>query len=571
MLNQLRIQVRGGISERFLDESLEYVFEDLRKSRNRMDQDICDIISRNRMDNEDADDFFQVAADILAYGDLSAHNDGIDLTRDRETYDKLLSNALHFAVAIFVCTDRALADSLDRSTYDKFRDMDDTYRKKILPVIQREGRRDFGRRDSGRRDDYYDDRRGGRDIRDSGRRDTRSMYDTAYQAPRRDDRRELRDSRDDGTTTAYGAGMLSKMRQEEEPRQRRDEPYAGMDVLAREDRVSNPAPETRFGTARPMENYEAHELRALQTPTRERDSIVVPLVDFTRTPELAVKEVVESNPDIKELPDVVNIVTECEFPHSAAIADKLIGKQEITVYRAQQYRLRTMPLILAPAFEGVESYRSFDQWYKALNSAMAIVTNMPPEDEIYKSIAVSFIQSVNYDITQLFNTIMAIVDDLGAKVNSFVDHAGEAFNWLRSAEGADVYRLFQELEPEFIRHNYAILTDEEVSKVNQVGSILGPVGTIENVKHCWVASRILNVHYAGSILGKSLTLQPGKISNVEYDMVPDFYNACARIVRLRNTRKTMSMILLSDSLGHRVSILAGKREGGVIRVKSFNN
>lgn len=561
MLNQLRVQLRGDTPEHFIDDALEYVHDDLRNSKNRLERDIYNIVSANRMDNNDADDFFQVALDVIVYGDLSAQEKRVDLSRDRDAYNGLIDSALRFAIAVFASTDREIADRLSRDDYDDFRQLENTYRKEILPVVQRAGR-------SNRRD-ARDDRR---DIRD--RRDDRRNNDTQYQTPRRDVRYDRRTPRrtnrdDDGTITAYGAGSMSKLQQDEPVRTRNNEPYAGMTAL--DHMPHHHEPKGPYGLVTPMENYEAHELRALQTPQRDRDAIIVPIVDFTRTPELAVKEVVEATPEIKELPDVITLITESEFPVSSAIADKLVGKQEITVYRAQQYRLRSMPVILQPAFEGMETFKSFEQWHKSLSTAMDIISRIEGEVSIYKAVAVSFVQSVNSDLTKLFNDLLAIVDDQGANLSSFVDHAKDAFDWLRSDDGADVYRLFTELEPEYLRHNYAVLSDEEVAKVNQSGNVLGPIGVVESIHHYWITTRILNVNYVGSMLSGDVALKPGKICNVEYNSTPDFYNACARIVRLRNTRKTMSQILLTDSVGHRIAVLAGKREGGTIRVKSFNS
>jgi len=583
MLSNLRIELRGHADKRFIDDVLDEVLRSLTGSRDRLLEDVYAIIAKNRMENGDADDFFQVVADVAAYGDLAAYSKNIDLTRDRDAFFRLVDNALEYAVAVFTIEDRDLSDTLPTDRYNSYRSLEDSYRKDVLPTLRDAGR--SSRRDDRGRDDRYErDDRGGRDIRDrSGRdsgytnygnsrdiRDTRSRDDyTQRPAPRRVDDR-------DGTVmTAYGAGIQP---QRTEPAPRRNEPYAGGDQLSNSDRPRSrerhaPAntTETFYGSTYPMENYEAHELRALQTPTRESDAIIIPMVDFTRTPEVAVKEVVEANPEIKELADVVNFVTECEFPTSTAIVDKLVGKQNMTLFRGNQYRLRNMPVVLQPAFEGVETFKSFTQWYNALQRAMQLIHKLPEDQLDYQAVAVSFVQQVNADMTRLFNMMLSIIDDEGASVVSFVDHADAAFSWLQSPDGADINRLYQTLEPEFIRHNYAVLTDAEVEKVNEAGKILGPVGATNDIKHCWIATRVLTVHYRDSILGKSLQLTTGKVCNVDFKATPDFYNACARIVRLRNTRLNMGLILLTDSLGHQIQVLAGKNDGGQIRVKSFNS
>ena len=578
MLSNLRIELRGQADSRFIDDVLEEVYRSLTDSRDRLLEDIYAIVAKNRMENGDADDFFQVVADVAAYGDLAAYSKNIDLTRDREAFFRLVDNALEYAVAVFAIEDRDLSDTLPTDRYNGYRDLENSYRKDVLPTLRDAGR-STRRDDRGGRDSRRDT---GRDVRDNrGRdtgytsygnsrdaRDTRSRDDyTQRPAPRRVD------DRDDTVMTAYGAGIQPPRA---EPAPRRNEPYAGGDQLSNSDRPRSrerhaPAPETFYGTTYPMENYEAHELRALQTPTRESNAIIIPMVDFTRTPEVAVKEVVESSPEIKELTDVVNYVTECEFPTTAGITDKLIGKQDLTLWRGVQYRLRNMPLVLMPAFEGFESFKSFISWYNALQKAMQLIHQLPEDQLDYQAVAVSFVQQVNADMTRLFNMLLSIIDDEGASVVSFVDHADAAFNWLQSPEGADINRLYVELEPEFIRHNYAVLTDAEVEKVNEAGKIIGPVGATGEIKHCWIATRVLTVHYRDSLLGKSLQLTTGKVCNVDFKATPDFYNACARIVRLRNTRMNMGMILLTDSLGRQIQVLAGKRDGGQIRVKSFNS
>lgn len=264
------------------------------------------------------------------------------------------------------------------------------------------------------------------------------------------------------------------------------------------------------------------------------------------------------------------MVTEGEFPICTSIADKLIGSQAITVYRGVQYRLRPMPQVLAPAFEGVENFKVFKQWYDALNKATDLITNLSEEQQQFQSVTVQFVQSVNRDITHLFNTLLATIDDQGASVVSFIDNAGAAFDWLQSDDGADIRKLFQEIESEYLRHQYVIMDDNEISKVNQNGEILGPIGATDQMRYCWVATRVTTVHYRDSLLGKHLNLPVGKVCNVEYKLTPDFYNACARIVRLRNSRMRMDLLLMTDSLGHQIQILAGKRDGGQIRVKTYN-
>ena len=579
MLNNLRIELRGQADSRFIDDVLEEAHRSLTDSRDRLLEDIYSIVAKNRMENGDADDFFQVVADVAAYGDLAAYQKNVDLTRDRDAFFRLADNALEYAVAVFAIEDRDLSDSLPTDRYNNYRELENSYRKDVLPTL-----RDAGR--STRRDD-----RGGRDTRNDRSRDVRDnrSRDTGYTSYGNGNR-DIRDTRSrddytqrstprrtddrDGTVmTAYGAGIPQQ--RPAEPTQRRNEPYAGGDQLSNSDRPRSrerhaPAPETFYGSTYPMENYEAHELRALQTPTRDSNAIIIPMVDFTRTPEIAVKEVVESSPEIKELTDVVNYVTECEFPLAIGITDKLIGKQDLTMYRGVQYRLRNMPLVLMSAFEGFESYKSFVSWYNALQKAMQIIHQLPEDQLDYQAVAVSFVQQVNADMTRLFNMLLSIIDDEGASVVSFVDHADAAFTWLQSPDGADINRLYMELEPEFMRHNYAVLTDAEVEKVNEAGKIIGPVGATNDIKHCWITTRVLTVHYRDSLLGKSLQLTAGKVCNVDFKATPDFYNACARIVRLRNTRMNMGMILLTDTLGHQIQVLAGKRDGGQIRVKSFN-
>lgn len=574
MLNNIQIQIKGNVDQRFVDDALEDAVDNMAKSRDRVTRDVYAIISANGFNNQDADDFFQAMADVISYGDEQAYQQRVDLLQDNKAYYSLVDSSLEYAIAIFVVTDAGLSREVTEEEYRYFKQKQNEFQSSIVPHLPRASRSASNNQRPAPRDTRNTGREGrvyASDVRPTGRdnRATGSNY-----RPEASQRRDIRQGAPGGAT-AYAAAAP-----QEPARQRRErEPYHDPVRRIRGEDVSVAAPIPNnvlpFGKVfnpkdDPMEPYAQHELRSSLIVNRSGERII-PLVDFGNTPEVAVKEIVENEPSIQEITNPVNMISE-GYPSTESLQTLFRGTHDVTMVRVNQYGVRSVPTSVMPLLDGFHNFKSFDQWHEALTKLVEESYRLTSENDPNAWHLVHFNSVLNRDLTELFNQMLALIDDKGGKIDSFVDdyhRAGDNSNtvryWLYSPGSEDVLKYFQTLESEFIRHNYGTLDEKEVARLQAEG-VLDPdmVNTEENT-FMYIRRRWLVVNYRGSILNENLQMAAGSVCGVDYNTTPDFYNACAKFVRARNTRLSMGNILLTDTSSVSILLLAGRRDGAAMR------
>lgn len=599
-----------------LDESdvtdivIDDIIQLLENSRDPIEQDIDDIISAGDYDNRDADDFFQTAIDILAYAIIQGDEDGIDVMGNDRSYEKVLRQAMGFAVAVFATTDREISDRLSDRDYNEFSKLADThvdilgYLKEEVGGSRGRSRGRDTRRSSGRRDEPRGrDRHAGPARRSSSTR--RSSVASSYgrNKPRNDERRSGR-----GGASGRGIkGVASNYRRPQNTGRRNHGDVEDVSQPANlPDSICTNQPKlvlveksiikpsnidswvidpTKHGVYHAanddntgvietvisydedgMEDYEQHEIVRSPISTNKNNGVVIPQVDFRTLPEMSTPEQVSAAVEAKYiLGEPLNIVATRWDVDQAMLGGELHSDLPYTIAKANQYRMLTIPKGLEDVFEGAERFTTFESWHNLMSIIQDKMEEMSPGD---KHVAGNLLSQLEEDLRLLFNNLLAIVIPEPAGLNSFIKYFYDAMVYLKAPERTDEYEEWRTVEKEYLRHNYSLLTDD-VTKGLIERKVLSPAQD-ERVTRKWIHTNLMIVKSIGELMGGSLMLSNANaISQVEFKYTPDFYSVCERLLENRNNNLKMSTIVMVDSTNTQVMLLSGNRRGGTIKLRKL--
>lgn len=575
MLSNVKVSPLTKISERDLYEALEDVAEAMSRSGDELEREIDRIIAVSRYGNRDADNFFQVAADVCCYAYEQAYEQRRDINRDRDARKAMIDVMINMAVAVFTMDDKELSDKIDDRTYDEFKDVVRDYDDMLRYMGGNKGGSrgvSSGRRpqaprgrDTGMTEEIADRR----SLYRGGNRSDRRGGSAGASQPRRPMGRpepepvETRPSRPN-RSPAYSERL--------EGSSRTSAPIAHKPHVTEPEPVQVPteSPEVRLYSpkANPnMEKYEAHELRSLQ---RHSDLKVIPMIDFTTIPPLDEKYEDGNVFGVKEITVPYNVFCGNCVPVNPEIAFK--GKEfQVITYRSDQYVSALMPAELASVFEPAlnENIGSFDRWWAVLTTANAEIAKLKSSDSVAVPQCINFVRFINNRLTDLINDMMCIVFGPEVSLRSFVDNydsttdTNTCRNYLYLDENADELRLFQELQTELLRHNFAFVPKIEIENMDAKYVI----DDTEEYNQVWFRQRNIIVTFKDTLLGDNLVITDNDPVKIDRNYAEAFHDVCSDIVSKRANGLTMATIFLTDTYGNAIKLIAGKHRGGNLIAK----
>ena len=568
MLNNVKVSPLTKISERDLWEALEDVATTLSRSSDELEREIHDIISVSRYGNQDADTFFQIAADVCCYAYEEAYDRRIDLNRDDKARNAMLDTMINFAVAVFSLEDRDLSQMLSDRSYDEFKSIEKEYNGILRSLGGNRGgsrggvssgRRPVSGRDMGMRDEIDDRRsmyRGSRSVRDD--RDAIRPAPAARRPTGRVETREPEPTRPTGRSPRYANREPLQHTAHTTPA---PAPTPEPAPVVESPRLYNPKANKN------MENYEAHELRGLHSNS---DLKIIPMVDFSSIPPLSEKYEENNEYGVKELTETYCVYSGNILPINPEIAFKTAGARVLT-YRGDQYTSALLPVELASVFEPAlnENIGSFDRWWAVLSSANAEIARLSASDSPKVPQCIAFVRFINHHLTELINDMMCVLFGTNVTLRSFVDNYDSATetntcrNYLYSDECVDELRMFNELQTELLRHNFAFVPKIKVEEQD----LKYVVEDTEEYNQVWFRKRNIIVTFKDTILGDSLVITDHEPVKIERDYAEAFYDVCSDIVAKRTNGLSMATIYLTDLYGNVIKLVAGKHRGGIMVAK----
>ena len=154
-------------------------------------------------------------------------------------------------------------------------------------------------------------------------------------------------------------------------------------------------------------------------------------------------------------------------------------------------------------------------------------------------------------------------------LRSFVDNYDSATetntcrNYLYSDECVDELRMFNELQTELLRHNFAFVPKIKVEEQD----IKYVIEDTEEYNQVWFRKRNIIVTFKDTILGDSLVITDKEPVKIERDYAEAFYDVCSDIVAKRTNGLSMATIYLTDLFGNVIKLVAGKHRGGIMVAK----
>lgn len=612
------------IDSRDLKEALAMACNFLDDTNDRIEEDVADIVLANDGRNRDMEDFAKSFETAITYIDLYSRekkrSSVFDSDRDMED---AVGKALTLAVAAFVAGDKALTDNMSDRDYDDIMDNAEKLEKMedALEELEREvedrsrrGRRDRDDRGRGRDRGRSSSRRSSsRRDRDTGRSSTRTDYRRSRSDDRddRDEGRRSRRSRDDERRSSrggnYGRKDPSKRETREEPgveetmnvdpsevlirvprRVPVKESIVKPDTLPNEaaSRVFNPTTHGTYAIAGDtgvyravlsheeedeVENYEAHELnRSLVSHDRKGERIV-PLADFR-----GVKDPSDDSPVEGEAPreptiiygERISCVSTGERVPTHVLTGVLNDEAEYQVVNMNKY----IPLTaLSSVVESVNdeigdlpTLKRFNDFYNWITKAQEKKEDLTSRNDRFAMLGC--LNEMASRLTTLANNLFSIVSNIPGMDNILEDWPS-AQAWLLNPEQADVYSAWQELEASYLRHNFAVLSEDEVNEAVKKGELTQPDVEGKDIKNLWIRAKQFVVLVDGDISGTVQMSDPTLPAKVDYELTPDFHTACMTLVQYRNRNLSMADIILIDTVGSQYSVLANKNQVPVIKVR----
>lgn len=600
------------IDSRDLDESIKMALDFLEDSNERLEEDVADIVLANDGRNRDMKDFEKHFETAITYIDLYNRdkNRRSVFDNDRDMEDAV-GKALTLAVAGFAANDKKLMDDLGDRDYDDVMDNAEKLEKMAdaLDDLEEESRRGSRRdRDRGRRDDRRSSSRRSRDRgrdRETGRSSTR----TSYRRNDRDDRDARRESRRDRkrdekrSKSAYGRNTRKDDNREEQadsmqvnpdeilisvPRQT---PVKSSKVkpqaLPNEDisRVFNPTTHGAYAIAgeegvfravlehegEEVEDYSAHELNRNLVAHDRKGERVVPVADFRGIKDPS-DDMVDGDEEPREptivYSEQINCIATGERIPTHVLTGVLNADADYQVIRMNKY----LPLTVVGSVMNTvndeigELYnmKRFNDFYSWITKAQEKKEDLSNRNERFAML--NCLNTLADHLTKLANNLFGIVSNIPG-MDNFIEDWPAAHAWLIKPDNADIYSVWQELEAQYLRHNLAVLSDDDAKAAAAKGEIELIDEGNQPIQNLWVRSQPFVVLVDGDISGAIQMSNPELPAKVDYEMTPDFHTACTTLVNHRNRNMSMANIILIDTVGSQYCILANKNQVPVIKVR----
>lgn len=601
------------IDSRDLKEAKELALELLNDPANDVEELVSDVILANSGRNSDAKEYmkyFETAVTYIELVSLSKHDSSI--FEDERDLEAGVSKANEFACAAFAISDKNIADDLDNRDHDDCEDKADALDKmedSIEDALEKQDRHDRDSRGRGR-DRGSRSRDRGRGYRRGSRREgSRSNTSSGYRNSRRDKEEERRPRKTNNRRNDRKAERVDKKTKYG----RRDKNKGGVEFTDEEMSVELNIPEiiaasksrqrvkslpgepsTAFtptthgsyaiskdgevyGAVLEHEEkdveYKDHELRRSLVGTDRKGGRIVPLADF-RTIKDPSSTIIEGEgesahpvPSIMFSEEIACVVDTSRVP-TYVLTPMLDNDAEYQVSRMTRY----MPLQLAKSVQlttsgdvgELSAMRRFNDLYNWLTKAQEHCEDLPRKERFATTNSLELMAAT---LTRLGNNLFSIVSDVPG-MGSFINDWPDAQAWLVSQGNADIYSAWQELEVEFLRHNFAALDNETAKHVvetvpNATGTSFGDVNTV------WVRSNAFAVLVDGDISAQVQISDPKIPARINVELTPDFYNACSMLVKHRNSELSMGDIILIDSVGCQYTVLANKTAVPVMKVRTL--
>ncbi len=607
------------IENRDLKEAKELALELLDDPGNEVEELVSDVVLANSGRNSDAKEFmkyFETAITYIELVSLSKHDRSI--FEDNRDLEAGVSKALEFACAAFAISDKNISDDLHDDDYGDCEDKAEALEKmeeSIEDALDKQERRGSRGRDRDRGSRGRDDRRGSsrRSKRSSRRDGKRSNTSSGYRNNRRDEDEE--EERRPRKTSKRRNERKSEREVKKAKYGRRDKDNGGEEFTEEDmdmgmdlnipaiiaasksrQRVNSlpgdpstaftPTTHGKYAISKDGEVYGAvleheehdveykdHELRRSLVGTDRTGGRIVPLADFRTIKDPSSTVIEGEGEDAHPVPSIMfgeEIACVVDTPRipTYVLTPMLDNDAEYQVSRLTRY----MPLQLAKAVQLTTSgdigelpaMRRFNDMYNWLTKAQEHCEDLPRKERFATTNSLELMAAT---LTRLGNNLFSIVSDIPG-MDSFINDWPDAQAWLVSQGNADIYSAWQELEVEFLRHNFAALDSETAKHVvdtvpNATGTTFGDVNTV------WVRSNAFAVLVDGDISAQVQISDPKIPARINVELTPDFYNACSMLVKHRNSELSMADIILIDSVGCQYTVLANKTAVPVMKVRTL--
>lgn len=593
----MAIEIPYNLNEALIDDIIKDTIHDISTARDVLTQDVDDFVKARNYDNEDFDEFMQIVVNCVAIGEEQMARDRYDINRDSEAYNQVLNAAIPVAVSVFAFRVKSIADRMPDRDYNECSDIADKYKYDIERNVDFDGRgsrdRDRGARGGRDRDRGGRDRdrdRGGRDRdRDRGARDRdRGEARTSRRGGRTDrsrgsdrpataERRETATSRRPEREEETGRSQRRNReeRVEREPRQvRLPDPQPQVLPMARNASVNtadamnnagfviNPkkqhivaiheaSGEITEGIV--MEPYEMHEL-GIAVAVPKEDGIVIPLVDFTDTPEFLDKNSVKSKGGLamvaeqQSVNDVMfslgHMVSQVRNYQRNTVKDKDL------IVPAVNVATFTLPKELYETFTTLREVATFEDYYKMLSAIRNYLANV--NGEVGRTELSAMYMSFSTHLRNCLNEFFRI-NFSGQSIDSeFVVDWPDVRDFINDPDNRDVGDYFRAEERRYLAAN----AKYTMSDVRENGMF-----------DVTVTARYLVMAYNKYFLGN--TVLPSRrdvFCKVDAATTPEYYNACAKLMRLRNSQYEYSPVVMLDNNNIPVRVVSSRLEGSNVYI-----
>lgn len=594
-----------NLSDFHVDRIIEDAIDQLgRVRKNGLGAQVAKLVSNRNYDNKEADEFFEVMAIVMGFFDDRSQEDNIDMfasgRSSEKAYTEAFDNAFTAAIAYVAMGDEYIMEDCDR---DEARDIKENVEafndiKHAGQSLVRYVPDDRGGRDSRRDRDYdRDDRGSRRDRSDRSSRRDRDDRGSRRERYERDDRRSRRRGSDDESLYSHRARQ-TRDTQAPEPssRSERLEKRAskklveavrayigspnrmpvvkdgGMPSLMKKsvsgvlavEILDNGTVSHVYDKENNVEPYAQHELRAFVNA--DRDSIIVPTVDFRVTPELVDQTAVANNNKVYVSPDIQTFNRHgwCNVNIQSVMASNVDKRAQMLVQTIGQ--LRDM-CVTRPVYDKIIGAQpvSFDEWHKILMACRSELVRANA------SVATENSEFSPSDIERMIYTIGRLEDDLlflliqfmsvilpadsNFTTTSFIrawPDLSEAIRTWVSDEKHDYHDCgneFYRLEREYLVSNYRV-SDTSINEGAATATVI-------------VESKAVCVYYRGAVFNLDTNLDVyGQYFQIEHKNLPELFTACSRLLRYRNSRHGLANIYIFDSTGARLILTGGDLDGG---------
>lgn len=589
----MAIEIPHNLNESLIDDIIKDTIHDISTARDVLSQDVDDFVKARNYDNDDFDEFIQIVINCVSIGEEQMTRDRYDINRDSKAYDQVLNASIPVAVSVFAFRVKSIADRMPDRDYNECADIAEKYKYDIERNVDFEGRnsRDRDRGGRGGRDRGGRDRdrdRGGRDRdrdrNDRGRDDSRASRrggrtdrsrgsDRPASAERRETATSRRPEREE--ETSRGNRRNREERVEREPRQvKLPDPQPQVLPMARNASVNtadgmndagfviNPKKQHIVAIHEAsgeiveglvMEPYEMHEL-GLAVVVPKDDGIVIPLVDFTDTPEFLDKENVKSKGGLAMVTEQQSVndvmfslgymVSQVRNYQRNTVADKDLVVPAINVATF------TLPVELHDTFSTLKDVATFEDFFKLLSAIRNYLSDV--NGEVGRTELSAMYMSYSTHIRNCLNEFFRI-NFSGQHIDSeFVVDWPDVRDFITDPDNRDVGDYFRSEERRYLAANAKYTMSEQ-----------HPDGKFDIT----VTARYLVMAYNKYFLGNTVLPSRREVfCKVDASTTPEYYNACAKLMRLRNSQYEYSPVVMLDNNNIPVRVVSSRLEGSNVYI-----